>query len=150
MKIPSQTKILHPEAWYGCLLMQSASVCPSNPEYMDEEGVIYSKDSTVLVYYPSNKTDSVYMMPQSVSHLRSYAFSEAAFLRDIQLSENLKAIPRYAFYSCPQIRSLKLPESVVEIAPRAFVGCKRLLTVHFPSKLQDVGGDVLFRCGKQE
>lgn len=27
---------LHPEAWFGCLLMQSASVCPSNSEYMDE------------------------------------------------------------------------------------------------------------------
>lgn len=124
MKIPSQTKTLYPEAWYACSLMQSASVCPSNPEYMDKEGVIYSKDSTTLVYYPSNKTDSVYIMPQSVSHLRSYAFCGALFLRDIHFSENLKAIPRYAFYNCPQIRSVKLPESVEKITPKAFVGCK--------------------------
>ena len=147
MKIPSQTKTLYPEAWYACSLMQSASVCPSNPEYMDKEGVIYSKDSTTLVYYPSNKTDSVYIMPQSVSHLRSYAFCGALFLRDIHFSENLKAIPRYAFYNCPQIRSVKLPESVEKITPKAFVGCKKLSDVHFPSKLQDIGNDVLFQCG---
>ena len=147
MKIPSQTKTLYPEAWYACSLMQSASVCPSNPEYMDKEGVIYSKDSTTLVYYPSNKTDSVYIMPQSVSHLRSYAFCGALFLRGIHFSENLKAIPRYAFYSCPQIRSVKLPESVEKITPKAFVGCKKLSDVHFPSKLQDIGNDVLFQCG---
>lgn len=147
MEIPSQTRTLYPEAWFGCLLIQSASVCPSNPEYMDEEGVIYSKDSTTLVYYPSNKMDSVYMMPQCVSHLRSYAFCGAYFLRDIQFSGNLKEIPRYAFYNCPQIRTVRLPESVDKIAPRAFVSCKKLLNVHFPSKLQDIGDDVLFQCG---
>lgn len=138
---------LHPEAWFGCLLMQSASVCPSNSEYMDEEGVIYSKDSTTLVYYPSNKMDSVYIMPQSVNHLRSYAFCETYFLRDIQFSENLKEIPRYAFYHCPQIHAVKLPESVKKITPRAFVSCKKLSSVHFPSKLQNIGDDVLFQCG---
>lgn len=147
MNIPSQTRTLYPQAWYGCHSMQSVSISPSNPEYMDEEGVIYSKDSTMLVYYPSDKTDSVYIMPQNVSYLRSYAFSDSFFLRDIRFSENLKSIPRYAFYNCPQIRSVRLPESLQKITPRAFVGCKKLSNVHFPSSLQNIGDDVLFRCG---
>lgn len=149
MRIPSQTKTLYPNAWSGCFSMRAVSVCSTNSEYMDKEGIVYSKDTTMLVYYPSNKTDSVYSMPQSVSGLHSYAFSESFFLRSIQLSESLKRIPRYAFYNCPQIRSVRLPESIEEIAPKAFVSCKSLTTVHFNSKLQNAGSDVLFRCGKE-
>lgn len=149
MRIPSQTKTLYPNAWSGCFSMRAVSVCSTNSEYMDKEGIVYSKDTTMMVYYPSNKTDSVYSMPQSVSGLHSYAFSESFFLRSIQLSESLKRIPRYAFYNCPQIRSVRLPESIEEIAPKAFVSCKSLTTVHFNSKLQNAGSDVLFRCGKE-
>lgn len=147
MTIPAQTETLHPEAWYSCLMMRSVSVSPSNPNYMDQEGVIYSKDSTMLVYYPSSKADSAYIMPQSVTHMHSFVFSKTLFLRNIQFSGNLKTIPRYAFYNCPQIRSVKLPDSVEKINPKAFVGCKKLTAVSFPSNLQNVGDDVLFQCG---
>ena len=103
---------------------------------MAKEGVLYSKDSTMLVYYPANKSDSLYIMPGSVSYLRSYAFNEALFLRDVRLSGQLKKIPRYAFSQCPLLRSVKLPESIVEIISGTFAGCNRLSTVFLPSKLQ--------------
>ena len=146
MSIPSQTKVLYPNAWQGCLSIQSVSVSPSNSEFMAKEGVLYSKDSTMLVYYPANKSDSLYIMPGSVSYLRSYAFNEALFLRDVRLSGQLKKIPRYAFSQCPLLRSVKLPESIVEIISRTFAGCNRLSTVFLPSKLQKVEDDAFFRC----
>ena len=114
---------------------------------MAKDGVLYSKDSTMLVYYPANKSDSLYIMPSSVGYLRSYAFNEALFLRDVRFSGQLKKIPRYAFYQCPLIRSIKLPESVVEIISRTFVGCNILSTVFLPSKLQKIEDDAFFQCG---
>lgn len=147
--IPSQTSKLSPEAWRGCASMEAVTVSPSNNEYRDVDGVIYSKDATVLVYYPSNKADSVYIMPQSVTDLRSNAISESVFLRTVQLSENLKRIPKYAFYNCPQIVSIRIPENVETIAPMAFYRCKKLETVQFPSKLQHLAESVVIECGNK-
>lgn len=149
MSIPAQTSKLSPAILSGCISMESVTVSPSNTEYRDIDGIVYSKDSTVLVYYPPSKTDSVYIMPQSVTHLRSNAFSESVFLRTVQLSDNLKQIPLYAFYNCPQIESIRIPESVETIAPMAFFRCKKLTTVQFPSKLQNLGDDIMVDCGNK-
>lgn len=146
IEIPSQTTDIHPRAWQGCLSIKAVSAHPASPHFTDKDGVLYSKDSTVLVYYPAYKTDFTYHMPQSIEYLRSYAFDEALFLRTIHLSERIKKIPEYAFYICPSLQTVQLPESVSEINNGAFFRCKTLSKVYLPSNVKKMGLNVFNQC----
>lgn len=146
MEIPSQVTEINARAWEGCLSIKEVTAHPANPNFTDKDGVLYSKDSTALVYYPSYKTNFNYVMPQTVTHLRSYAFDNALFLRSIELSDQIKKIPEYAFCFCPSLISIRFPESVTEIYNRAFYRCNSLSKVYLPSQMANMGYEVFSQC----
>ena len=43
-----------------------------NPYIVDEDGVLYDKDKTTLMYYSRSKTDTEFTVPETVKYIRSY------------------------------------------------------------------------------
>lgn len=146
MEIPAQISEIHPRAWQGCLSIKAVSAHSSNPHFTGKDGVLYSKDFTALIYYPSYKTDFTYVMPQSIIYMRSYAFDEALFLKEVKLSEQIRTIPQFAFFNCPSLQTVRLPESVTEIFSRIFFRCKNLTKVYLPSGIRKLGTDIFYQC----
>ncbi|WP_317856422.1 GLUG motif-containing protein [Chakrabartyella piscis] len=62
---------------------QMLYVSEDNPYYTAVDGVLFNKDMTTLMVYPSAREGSTYTVPESVTSIGSYAFSEC---------ENLSAI----------------------------------------------------------
>lgn len=59
--------------------------------FKSENGVLYSKDMTVLIAYPEGKWDGEYYLPQSVEKIEAAAFGCRPRLRDIYvLNDNLE------------------------------------------------------------
>ncbi len=54
------------EVFFRCAKLQAIAVSASNPAYASVSGVLYNKNKTRLVAYPSGKTDAAYIMPDSV------------------------------------------------------------------------------------
>lgn len=146
LEIPAKTLEVNPGAWRGCTSLKAVRAHASNTNYMDKDGVLYSKDATTVIYYPSYKTDSVYVMPSTVTQLRTYTFNQALFLQEIQLSEQIKVIPKYTFYNCPAIRTIRIPESVTSILSGSFSNCQNLSEVYLPSKLENMGENAFSYC----
>ena len=70
-----------------------------NNEYLscDENGVLFNKDKTELIRYPSGKTDSEYVIPNTVKRISANAFNFATSLNDITIPQSVEYIGASAF-----------------------------------------------------
>lgn len=63
-------------AFYGCVI----NVDEANSEYCSENGILFNKDKTVLIYYPSLSDQKSYTVPDGVKSIATYAFFGAPFV----------------------------------------------------------------------
>ena len=66
------TDIEYPDHWGDTL--QSVTVAPDNEFLSSQDGVIFNKNKTVLLWYPCGKRDTSYTVPASVTTLGGYSF----------------------------------------------------------------------------
>lgn len=75
-------------------------VSPDNPYYCsDSDGVLFSKDKTVLHYFPARTTMYEYKVPDSVTYIGQSAFSVCQ-LRKLILNDNLQSTGMSVFSRC--------------------------------------------------
>lgn len=101
---------------------------------------------TQIGYYALSRTGlKNLMIPNSVTAIQDYAFSENPFLESIQLSEQLNTIPAGAFYNCKQLLNCNIPASVTHINEHAFNACG-LQTLQIPNHTKAIGGYAFAYC----
>jgi hypothetical protein len=96
------------------------NVDSDNTNYVSENGVLFNKEKTTLLVYPSAKRSSSYVIPSSVKKIADYSFANAKFLTDVVLPDNLTDIGSSAFYSTPLLQKLAIPASVKNIGNSVF------------------------------
>ena len=93
--------------------MEAIYVDSKNPYLTSDNGILYSKDKTILVSYPANYSQTKYVMPDNVCEMSFNAFYGAKNLKEIQLSEKL-GVSTYSvqyFLGCEKLESINVPES---------------------------------------
>lgn len=123
--IPSSVTNLAGEIFWECRELASINVDEENPNYCSVHGVVYTKDMTELLVCPPNYQGAKYTIPNSVTAIRTRAFSGCKF-ESITLPDNLTKIEGRAFESCRNLTFVKLPESLSTIEDDAFVDCSSL------------------------
>lgn len=118
-----------------------------NPAYTVSDGVLFSKDMTVLMQYPLGREDSSYTIPDSVTAINDSAFSGAS-LRSVTIPEGVTAIGDSAFYECEQLTSLTLPESLTELGTSAFARCYALTEIAIPEGITELPNCTFQFCDK--
>ena len=93
-------------------------VLPDNPNFTMEDGVLYSKDKTVLYYYSKDKKGKSFEIPSGVKCIRNFAFEETA------------------------LEEITIPESVIDIGMRAFYD-QTLIFKNKENWISDITGKVL-------
>ncbi len=63
----------------------------------DENSVLFNKDKTELIRYPLGRTDSSYIIPDTVKRIRAIAFKGSTALTDITIPESVEYIGTNAF-----------------------------------------------------
>lgn len=85
------------------------------------DGVLFDKKQTILYQYPAGSKRKNYNMPNTVTIIRTLAFSFVQNLSGLTLSDNLSQIEAGAFaFTSSEIKMLKLPKSITKISSRAF------------------------------
>ena len=126
--------------------LEQITVDASNPYYCDIDGVLFSKDRSVLIYYPPERKGSEYVIPSGVKKIESGAFNDCNNLINIILPDGLEDIGDDVFWSCSKLEKLNIPASVTNIGELAFFNLSSLRSIHVdPACLhyKDVDG-VLF------
>ncbi len=123
----------------------NAFVVPSNhPAFLSENGVLYNKDKTIILRFPSGKTDVQFVIPNSVVEIGSYAFSDCENLTSVIIPNTVVKIGEYAFWQCSSLTSIRIPASVSIIQRAAFCHCKSLVDVVFDGTPQ-MEDDLVFK-----
>lgn len=136
IQIPTTVTKIMPKAFYLCSNIDEINVEGNNSVYSSEEGVLYSKDKTILVTFPEGK--GTVNMLESVVEIGSYAFADCGKLESVQFPEGLKTIGEGAFENCTHLYRVKIPEGVISIGAGAFENCSYLFDVNFPKGLKSI------------
>ena len=68
-----------------------------NKKYSSQDGVLFNKNKTKLLYYPYGKKQTKYTVPSGVKSIGDYAFEEAGHLTNVILPYSVEKIGKCAF-----------------------------------------------------
>lgn len=128
-----------------CNLLESITVSPDNPNYTSVDGVLYSKDMTILCKYPSAKTDKSFKVPDTVKTISDKAFENATFLESIDFS-NVSDLGESTFYGCTGLKTVTLPDGIKELKGDLFNGCTSLDNVQIPDGVELISWGCFTDC----
>lgn len=127
VQLPSTVSLRYP--FINCPSLKEIRVAKKNPFYSSEDGVLFNKDKTVLLKYPSNKADTVYRIPDTVKELEWNAFDGVKSLVRIAFPGSLHNIQEGVFRDCPSLTTLEIPKSLQYISHKYFAKCNSLNSV---------------------
>ena len=142
--IPNSVTAIGTGAFSNCSNLTEILVEEGNTAYTSIEGVLFSNEKTTLVAYPAAKAPD-YEIPNSVTAIGDYAFSECVGLTSVTIPNSVTAIGDYAFY-CSGLTSITIPNSVTAIGTAAFSNCSGLTSVTIPNSVTAIGNYAFYRC----
>ncbi len=86
---------------YQSLWGSSAQITVSagNPDFASQDGVLFNKEKTTLIFCPTSKTGE-YIIPDSVNYIDEYAFIGCDLLTNLYVHENVYDFGDEAFAYC--------------------------------------------------
>lgn len=109
----------------------SLSVEDGNEVYVADEGVLYTKDMTTLVCYPSRKAATSYTVPEGVAAIEGYSCEATAFLETLVIGGDVKKVGQSAFYNAHALKEITFKGNVEMLGQSAFFGAPNLKKVIF-------------------
>ena len=134
-------------SFQGCTALTAVVVGSSNPNYSsDAYDVLFNKDQTTLIYYPTGNTRTTYNIPSSVTSIETYAFSLCTSLISISIPNFVATIGIQAFSNCTSLASVSIPNSVVTIGSQAFFVCTSLDSVTIGNSVTSIQYNTFTNC----
>ena len=125
--IPESITEIESNAFKNCTNLKTITVAKDNPNYLAENGILYNKDKTELIAWPSANGNIT--IPSTVETIGSSAFEECLSLTGVTISEGVIAIERNAFQNCKNLKNITISSSVDYIQNNAFIGCENLKSI---------------------
>lgn len=141
INIPASLLDLGDAPFLGCMGLTDITADEDNPNYMVEDGVLYSKDGTVLYFYPPAREDKSFTVPSGIKDIYDGAFFQCTNLQEVILPDGLETIGAGAFDFCSNLSYAKIPESVTNIMSTAFADCDALESVTFVGADNETDGE---------
>ncbi|MBR5859761.1 MAG: leucine-rich repeat domain-containing protein, partial [Bacteroidaceae bacterium] len=132
MTIPKSVKSIGDHAFRYCSSLESIVVEEGNTKYDSRENcnaIIETESNTLIAGFKSTA------IPNSVTTIGSFAFSDCSGLTDITIPNSVTAIGNYAFNDCSDLISITIPKSVKSIGKDAFYKCSSLTSIIIPNSV---------------
>ena len=120
-------------------------VAAGNPNFKSVDGVLFSKDGTILYQYPAARAGESYTIPEGVTSLGIMAFSNCANLKTVTCSNTMTAFAPAAFIES-SLESITIPGTIERIDEQAFQNCAALTTVTFEEGVKVIGQSAFSSC----
>ena len=130
----------------GCSSMQAFNVEPGNEFYASEDGILYDKNKTQLIKYPSKKSGNAFIISNTVTKIWNRAFEECVLLKEITIPNSVKGIGTAAFENCSSLAGITIPNGITTIYKDTFQGCSGLLDIALPDSLKYISDNAFFSC----
>lgn len=162
IQIPASVTSIGERAFLNCASISEFSVAAENTAYKSEDGILYSKDGSVLIQYPAANNRTAFTPPTSVTVLGEYSFAYAENLESLTLHEGILKVGYNAFSFC-EIKHLTAPMDLISMIPTdslvslvitsgtkipsyAFSGVTSLVSVTIPESVYEIGDGAFSGC----
>jgi len=113
-----------------CSSLTSITVDAANTTYKSVDGILYTKDGTMLICCPAGKTGSV-TIPGGVTSIYARAFFFCRGLSSITIPSSVTNISDYAFYGCEMLSNAYFYGNAPTMGLGVFNGCAADFTVRY-------------------
>ncbi len=144
VSIPASVKEIGDGAFSGCNNLKSIKVDANNANYIDFDGVLYTKDGKKLVQAYGAIT-AINVM-DNVEEIAPMSFKNCYDLRKVVLPDTITKIGEQAFYYCAKMQSFSFPRSVETIEKQAFYCCNSIDVFYLPSSIKTIEERAFQNC----
>ncbi len=119
--------------------------------YESIDGSLYEVqgDGLALIAYPAGNPAEVFIPPEKMSDIESYAFSGAVHLKEVMLPKTMTALDFGSFIDCRSLERIDL-SNVAVIGTGAFLGCENLKEIVFGESLYSIESMALSGIAAEE
>lgn len=100
LDIPKSVSYISPGAFYNCSALESINIAEGNENYSSINGVLFNKEKTELLLYPSGSKESTFNVPDGIERLESSIFYRNFNLKVINLPASVSRIEDNVFTGC--------------------------------------------------
>lgn len=137
LSIGRNLQVFDGSAINNCPRIREFFVDSANETFKAIDGILLSKDETVLVKYPCGLTNSSYCIPSGVKKIEGSAF-EKAQINEITFPSSLITIGSSAFSNCKKLLKIEMPNAISQIGSFAFYGCSSLSSVNLSDNVAEI------------
>jgi len=145
INLPNSLEELGEAVFDNCIKLESFTVGENNKNYTAVDGVLFNKDVTEMVDFPTARSGA-FKIPESVLVIDDEAFDGASKLTSVTMGNAVTEIGARAFRDCEQLASVTLSTAVTEIQEETFSGCFSLTTINI-DKITNFGEKAFYGCG---
>ena len=132
-------------AFFYCPKVTEFKVSRMNNHFCSVDGLLYSKDMTVIHYLAQGDDRTTYDIPNTVKIIENYCFTSSS-LTSVTIPDGVTTICQGAFYSSTYLAEAHIPNSVQVIGDVAFCYCPRLKEINLPEGLTRIGEQSFCMC----
>lgn len=147
--------------------LEKFEVAKDNPSFSVEDGILYNKDKTELIVYPSNrgggpnrsnsfekmpklskkqKASRAFTIPERVNKIADYAFSKTN-LQKATIPGNITTVSTGAFGNCSDLDTVIMKRGVKTIKTEAFCECSSLKKLVLSPTIETIEKDAFSHTG---
>ena len=93
-------------AFRSCKSLKNIEVSEDNSSFTSVDGVLFNKDKTELLKYPTGSSNTTYTVPNSVTTIGYRAFDYSASLESIVIGAGVTHIGENAFKNCTALKDV--------------------------------------------
>lgn len=145
ISIPKSVIKIGANAFGNCMNLSVINLAEKNPNYCLSNGVLYNKEMTSLIKYPSGRLDETYLIQEGVISIEEGAFSMSRYLAYVFLPDSLRSIGSEAFAGCVLL-NVDLPDKLIELSSYAFADCYSMREIVIPAGINVIGEGAFSGC----
>ncbi len=97
-------------------------------------------------WYPYRTSIKKVVLPQGITSLSRFAFSDCSVLTEITIPNSVTSIGEHGFYKCTALTEITIPEGVTIIDWDTFSGCTGLTKVSIPNGVTKICDYAFYGC----
>lgn len=144
--LPWTLQSLGTEVFKDCNFLESVEVMSGNEYYSSIDGVLFDKNYTQLILYPTNRSGEL-RIPSTVTSMADGVFKGTP-ITEIRLPDTITSLAASSFEGCKNLTYITLPANLTSIGAKAFYGCKNLIEINIPATVSTIGANAFEGCAK--
>ena len=143
-----------------CSSLINIFVDNENEDYSSIDGVLFNKEQTKLLCYPSGRTATDYAVPYGTIQLGNASFINCMSLQTVSFPTTLSQIGSYTFENCNGLTEVSIPQSVTRMFSNSYYHCENLIAINVAEEnenycsidgvlfIKDMSDLMTYPCGK--